>query len=69
VHQAKLDWIDPHRKYDWYGLRRRLGGQCRKAAHDEDRRRPSAYQITGKLWQPLVMTVCGVVLDRYVTAF
>jgi hypothetical protein len=68
-HQAKVDWIDSHGKYDWYGLRCRLGGRCRRAARCEDRRRPSAYQITGKRRQPLCMAVCDVVLDRHVPTF
>jgi hypothetical protein len=47
-HQAKLDRISARSKNDWNVPRCLLGTRCRKALRREDRRWPSAYQISGE---------------------
>src|SRR5262249_9005810 len=67
-HQSELDRISARSENDWYVPRRRFGSQCHIAAYCDDRCRPSAYQLSGKRWQPFDTAVHRVVLDRHVAA-
>ena len=67
--ETSLDWIGTDKKYNWNYLRRRLSGERPwRARPHNDNGHFTPNQIRSQCRQPIVMTLCPSVFDRYIAA-